>query len=65
MPKKHLKDKIKQRLIKFLVPEERIWEVAGDIAERFYEKDTIEQNDYEDLQEKLSYWIECGIYKLY
>lgn len=48
--------KIKDLLFNFFIRiySKRFWIIAGNIAERFYEKDT---GEYDDLQEKLYYWI--------
>lgn len=58
-------NKIKLKLLKLLLPEETLWEMAGNISERFVEKydDKMETTgEYDDLQEKMFYWIKCGIF---
>lgn len=49
-------------LLKLLLKEETLWKTAGDMAERHYERDS---GDYDELHEKLFYWIKCGIFKDY
>lgn len=43
-----------------LLPDIKLWGIAGDIAERFHDKDSAE---YDDLQEKMWSWIRWGIYE--
>ena len=43
-----------------LLPNTKLWGIAGDIADRFHEKGSAE---YDDLQEKMYKWIKMGIYK--
>jgi len=38
----------------------KLFIVCGDIAERFHDKGS---GDYDDLQEKLFYWVSIGLSK--
>jgi len=41
-----------------IIGDKPFFKIAGDIAERFHDKDT---GDYDDLKEKLYYWIKSGL----
>ena len=52
--------RMKRAIIEFLLKiyQKKIFEMCGNIAERFHEKDS---GEYDDLQEKFNYWITAGI----
>ena len=50
---------MKKIILKYLLDKNHIlWEVCGNIALRFHDK---EDGAYDDLQEKLYYWIRQGL----
>jgi len=51
---------MKQYIIKKLLPDAKLWKIAGNIAERFHDKET---GEYDDLQDKMYIWIKMGIYE--
>lgn len=53
-------NKIKTKIISIFVNSNanNFWKMSGNIAERFHKKDLAE---YDDLQERLYYWITEGI----
>lgn len=50
---------LKNKLLKWLIDDEMLWEICGNIAERFYDK---ENGMYDYLQEKLYYWFSTGLF---
>jgi hypothetical protein len=50
---------MKKYLLKILLPDAKLWDMAGMIASRFTDMD---DGAYDDLQEKLYNWIKFGIY---
>lgn len=58
--------KFKKIILKYLIKDSQIWEMSGDIAERFcdkYSDDSMKETtgQYDDLREKFYYWIKCGL----
>lgn len=51
---------MRKLILKWLISDEKLWTIAGDIALRFHDKET---GEYDDLQDKLYYWIKCGLFK--
>ena len=49
-----------KRIVNYLLKKytKKLWNMAGNIANRFHDKKT---GEYDDLQEKLYYWITSGI----
>ena len=51
-----MKKNLTKILLYFL--KDDIWEVCGNISERFYDRD---DGNWDDLQEKLYYWFTAGL----